>query len=80
MSFEIKIVSKNGLEFESEVDSVTLPAKDGYITVLRSHASLITSLNAGTITARFSGEKEKNIEITGGFSEIKENKLTVLID
>ena len=58
MSFEIKIVSKNGLEFESEVDSVTLPAKDGYITVLRSHASLITSLNAGTITARFSGQKE----------------------
>ena len=80
MSFEIKIVSKNGLEFESKVDSVTLPAKDGYITVLRNHASLITSLNPGTITARFSGQKEKNIEIEGGFSEIKENKLTVLID
>ena len=44
MAFEIKIVSKNGLEFESEVDSVTLPAKDGYITILKNHASLITSL------------------------------------
>ena len=36
MAFEIKIVSKNGLEFESEVDSVTLPAKDGYITILKN--------------------------------------------
>ena len=44
MAFEIKIVSKNGTEFESEVDSVTLPAKDGYITILKNHASLITCL------------------------------------
>jgi|TARA_B100001029_G_scaffold46197_1_gene36523 F-type H+-transporting ATPase subunit epsilon len=80
MAFEIKIVSKNGTEFESEVDSVTLPAKDGYITILKNHASLITSLNPGTITARFSGSKEKNIDIKGGFSEINDNKLTVLIN
>ena len=80
MAFEIKIVSKNGLEFESEVDSVTLPAKDGYITILKNHASLITSLNPGTIIARFSGSKEKNIDIQGGFSEINDNKLTVLIN
>jgi len=80
MAFDIKVISKNGLEFESEVDSVTLPAKDGYITVLKNHSSLITSLNTGTITARFSGYNEKIIEIDGGFSEIKNNKLIVLIN
>jgi F0F1-type ATP synthase epsilon subunit len=41
---------------------------------------LITSLNTGTITARFSGSNEKIIEIDGGFSEIKNNKLIVLIN
>jgi F-type H+-transporting ATPase subunit epsilon len=80
MAFDIKVISKNGLEFESEVDSVTLPAKDGYITVLKNHSSLITSLNTGTITARLSGSNEKIIEIDGGFSEIKNNKLIVLIN
>ena len=30
MSFEIDIISQNGLDFTGNVDSVTLPGKDGY--------------------------------------------------
>ncbi len=80
MSFEIEIISQNGLEFNGDVDSVTLPGKDGYITVLQNHASLVTTLKSGKLITRSLKEKEKIIEITGGFSEIKNNKLTVLID
>ena len=80
MSFEIEIISKEGLELNGDVDSVTLPGKDGYITILKNHASLVTTLKSGKLITRFSKEKEKTIEITGGFSEIKNNKLIVLID
>ena len=80
MSFEIEIISKEGLEFNGDVDSVTLPGKDGYITILKNHASLVTTLKSGKLITRFSKEKERTIEITGGFSEIKNNKLIVLID
>ncbi len=80
MSFEIEIISQNGIEFNGDVDSVTLPGKDGYITILKNHASLVTTLKSGNLIARSSKEKEKTIEITGGFSEIKNNKLIVLID
>tara|TARA_B100001167_G_scaffold188696_1_gene152387 strand:- start:792 stop:1034 length:243 start_codon:yes stop_codon:yes gene_type:complete len=80
MSFEIEIISQNGIEFNGDVDSVTLPGKDGYITILKNHASLVTTLKSGNLIARSSKEKEKIIEITGGFSEIKNNKLIVLID
>tara|TARA_Y100001960_G_scaffold298254_1_gene345290 strand:+ start:306 stop:548 length:243 start_codon:yes stop_codon:yes gene_type:complete len=80
MSFEIEIISQNGLEFNGDVDSVTLPGKDGYITVLQNHASLVTTLKSGKLITRSLKEKEKIIEITGGFSEIKNNKLIVLID
>ena len=80
MSFEIEIISQNGIEFNGDVDSVTLPGKDGYITILKNHASLVTTLKSGKLITRFSKEKEKTIEITGGFSEIKNNKLIVLID
>ena len=80
MSFEIEIISQNGVEFNGDVDSVTLPGKDGYITILKNHASLVTTLKSGKLITRFSKEKEKTIEITGGFSEIKNNKLIVLID
>jgi len=80
MSFEIEIISKEGLEFNGDVDSVTLPGKDGYITILKNHASLVTTLKSGKLITRFSKEKERTIEITGGYSEIKNNKLIVLID
>ena len=80
MSFEIEIISQKGLEFTGDVDSVTLPGKDGYITVLQNHASLVTTLKSGKLITRSPKEKEKTIEITGGFSEIKNNKLIVLID
>ena len=80
MSFEIEIISQNGIEFNGDVDSVTLPGKDGYITILKNHASLVTTLKSGNLIARSSKEKEKTIKITGGFSEIKNNKLIVLID
>ena len=80
MSFEIEIISKEGLEFNGDVDSVTLPGKDGYITILKNHASLVTTQKSGKLITRFFKEKEKTIEITGGFSEIKNNKLIVLID
>ena len=80
MSFEIEIISQNGLAFNGDVDSVTLPGKDGYITVLQNHASLVSTLKSGKLITRSIKEKEKIIEITGGFSEIKNNKLIVLID
>ena len=80
MSFEIEIISQNGLEFTGDVDSVTLPGKDGYITVLQNHASLVSTLKSGKLITRSMKEKEKTIEITGGFSENKNNKLIVLID
>ena len=80
MSFEIEIISQNGIEFNGDVDSVTLPGKDGYITILKNHASLVTTLKSGKLITRSPKEKEKTIEITGGFSEIKNNKLIVLID
>ena len=71
MSFEIEIISQNGVEFNGDVDSVT---------ILKNHASLVTTLKSGKLITRSSKAKEKTIEITGGFSEIKNNKLIVLID
>ena len=63
MSFEIEIISQNGIEFNGDVDSVTLPGKDGYITILKNHASLVTTLKSGNLIARSSKEKEKTIRI-----------------
>lgn len=43
----LKIISAESVLFEGEVSSVTLPGQMGAFTVLRNHASLISTLVAG---------------------------------
>lgn len=72
---KLQIFSLQGTVYEGETTEVTLPAKDGEITVLKGHIPLITLLKAGEIKT-----KEKNIPIKKGFAEINGEKVVVLVD
>lgn len=72
---ELKIYSLEGTKYEGSVDQVSLPAIDGEITVLPHHTPLITTLGTGTI--KFDNE---TISINGGFVEIGNNKVVVLVN
>jgi len=69
----LQILSLGGTLFEGEVAQVSLPAKDGEITILKNHIPLITILKKGEV--KFEG---KNISIEGGFAEIDGKKVVVL--
>ncbi|MES2224074.1 MAG: F0F1 ATP synthase subunit epsilon [Patescibacteria group bacterium] len=72
---EIKIYSLEGTKYEGNVPQVSMPATDGVITVLPHHVALITTLKAGEI--KF---KDQIISINGGFAEVGNNKVVVLIN
>ena len=72
---KLQIFSLQGTVYESETASVSLPAVDGEITVLKGHIPLITILKEGEIKT-----KEKNILIKKGFAEIDGGKVVVLVD
>ena len=72
---ELKIYSLEGTKYEGTVPQVTFPTTDGEITVLPHHVPLITTLKAGEI--KF---KDQTISINGGFAEIGNNKLVILIN
>ncbi len=72
---KLQIFSLQGTVYEGETSQVTLPAKDGEITVLKGHIPLITLLKEGEIRT-----KEKNISIKKGFAEINGEKVVVLVD
>lgn len=76
---QFKIVTPERVVFEDEVDSVTLPTRAGEITVLPSHIPLVSTLKAGEILVKKSGE-ETPMAISGGLVEVTENKLVVLAD
>lgn len=72
---ELKIYSLEGTKYEGSVDQVSLPAVDGEITVLPHHAPLITTLGAGSI--KYNND---SLTINGGFVEIGNNKVVVLVN
>lgn len=67
---KLKIVTPEKLVLEEYVDQVSLPAKEGEITVLPSHIPLITSLQSGDVVAVVNGEYVP-MAVAGGFVEIK---------
>lgn len=75
----LEIVAPSGITFEEDVESVSLPAVYGTITILPHHAPLFTKLDEGEIEINYNGKKT-SIVIAGGFLEVKNNSAHVLSD
>ena len=74
---QVDIVTAEGRIFAGETDTLTAPGSDGQLTILPSHAPLITSLEDGDLKYMDNGT-EHHIALLGGFMEVNENKVTVL--
>ena len=77
--FSFEIVSPLGIVFQDDVDSVSVPASEGRITVLPHHAPLFTKLLEGEVNIK-DGDKNLTIVISGGFLEVKGNSVHLLSD
>ncbi len=80
MPLSLKIITPERVVFEEEnVDSVTLPGSEGELTILPRHAPLMSGLAPGGLRFRRGGE-EFDVALSGGFLEVRDNKVTVLAD
>lgn len=76
---KLKIVTPEKLVFEQDVDQVTLPTKEGEITVLPGHVALVSDLASGDVVAVDNGEPIP-FALAGGFLEVSNNEVAVLAD
>ncbi len=76
----LSIVTAERETYSGGVDYVTAPGADGELTVLPSHAALMTTLVPGEMRFGESGEEEQAIIVTGGFLEVLADRITVLAD
>ncbi len=76
---QLNIVTAESETFSGVVDYVVAPGSDGQLTILPSHAALMTSLDAGEMRFRVADE-EQILLMTGGFMEVMNNQVTVLAD
>ena len=79
MTVKLDIVTAEQLVFSDDVDIVVAPGVDGELAVLPHHAPLMTMLKPGELRVRKGGE-EMFMAITGGFLEVRPDRVTVLAD
>jgi F-type H+-transporting ATPase subunit epsilon len=78
-NLKLEIYTPNGVLFDGEVTSVTLPGTKGLFTVLKNHGAIISSLTKGVIKYVIN-EEIATIEVIGGFAEVKRNVVTVCLE
>ena len=76
----VDIVTAEKLVFsEEDVDLLVVPGIEGELGVLPLHAPLLTTIQPGVLRV-VKGEEETTMAITGGFIEVRENRVTILAD
>ena len=75
----LKIISAEQIEYEGEVNLVSLPGEMGLFEALNNHAALIASLTAGIVTYENTDGTRMKREIRGGVADINKNVVSVCI-
>lgn len=75
----LDIVTPERKVYSEEVDMVVTRAANGDIGILPKHAPLVSPLGVTTIRVKKDGT-EKEIAISGGFLEVRPDRVTILAE
>ena len=77
--YNLQIISPERVEFEGSVESLVAPGQAGYFGVLANHTPMLSNLTEGDLTVRSASGEEKKYHISGGFLEVHQNHVIVLV-
>lgn len=78
-AIRIDIVTAERVVYSEEVDAVIAPGVEGQLGILPHHAPLMTTLEPGELLVR-KGREEVSLAISGGFLEVRPDRVIVLAD
>lgn len=79
MSLTVRVIAPDKTVWDANAQEVILPSTTGQLGILPGHAPLLTALDIGVMRVQV----DKNwlpIALMGGFAEVEENELTVLVN
>jgi F-type H+-transporting ATPase subunit epsilon len=80
MPLKVEIVTAESVVYsEEDVDRLLIPGVEGELGVLTLHAPLLTMIQPGVMRIVKDGD-EVEMAITGGFVEVRDNRVTILAD
>jgi F-type H+-transporting ATPase subunit epsilon len=79
---QLEILSPEKKLYAGEVYGVQLPGIAGSFEILEKHAPMVSALRDGTMKVLLdkSGTRVNRFSIQGGFMEVIQNKVTVLVE
>ncbi len=76
---KLDICSAERMVYSDDVDMIIAPGIGGQLGILPHHAPLMTTLRVGELRVK-KGEEEISLAISGGFLEVRPDKVIVLAD
>ncbi|MBE9203590.1 F0F1 ATP synthase subunit epsilon [Synechocystis salina LEGE 06099] len=79
MTLTVRVITPDKVVWDEEVQELILPSTTGQLGILSNHAPLLTALEIGVMRVR-PGKDWKNIAVMGGFAEVENNEVKVLVN
>jgi F-type H+-transporting ATPase subunit epsilon len=73
------VTAERSVVSEEGVDEIVVPGIEGELAVLPMHAPLLTMVKPGVMRIK-KGNDETELAITGGFLEVRDDRVTILAD
>ena len=78
-TFLLEIATPERQLLKEQVTEAQIPGEDGYMGILPGHAPLVSRLKPGILSYNLNG-KEEAVAIQGGFLEVAQDHVRVLVD
>ncbi|MGA9377850.1 MAG: ATP synthase F1 subunit epsilon [Phormidium sp.] len=79
MTLTVRVIAPDKTVWDSTAQEIILPSTTGQLGILSGHAPLLTALDTGVMRVR----PDKNwvaIALMGGFAEVENNVVTILVN
>ena len=77
---KIEIITPDRKVYEGEIKSVRVPGTKGSFQVLKDHAPIISTLEAGSVFIVDQADIQKEFTINGGVIEVRANRIILLAE
>nr|CRF40125.1 ATP synthase CF1 subunit epsilon [Laurencia snackeyi] len=79
MTVQVRVIAPDTIVWNAEAEEIILPSSTGQLGILSGHIPLLTALDIGVMRVRINKEW-KPIILLGGFAEVKDDKVTILVN
>lgn len=80
MALTVRVIAPDKTVWDTSAEEVILPSTTGQIGILSGHAPLLTALETGVMRVRSADKTWVPIALMGGFAEVENNEVTVLVN